>query len=71
MKELQSGMMLMTNFGDLNFLAQTHKGFIVIDSCGSIIPFEKELYKYAFTPVSYDDTWEEVKGSQIVFKEEL
>jgi len=69
--ELQSGMMLMTEYDSLNFLVGTPTGFIVIDTCGSVIPFDKSRLKYAFIPKDYEDMWEEVEGSQIMFKEEL
>jgi len=66
--ELQSGMMLMSKHGDLNFLVQTPHGFIVIDSCGSVIEFDKEWFEYAFFPKDYDENmWQEIEGSQIIF----
>jgi len=67
--ELQSGMMLMSINNCLNVLVKTPEGFIVVDSEGSLIPFNKDWFLYAYLPKDYDDnTWEEIEGTRINFK---
>jgi len=65
--KLESGMMLLNDYGDLHYLLVTKDGYRAIDTCGACIPFIQSDYVNAYIPVDYDELWEAVEGTKIIF----